>query len=394
MMKYICSSTLLFMTIVIFNSCQSIKKSFESKDYDKVITLFLKENNFDDNELSMFEQSYNAAFERDKQQVLLLKSINNGERWEEIFNLYTKINNRQNEVLRLLPLHYTNGEEAKIETFNFGNVLEESKLNAAQYYYDQGLKLYNSGKKSAIRESVDYFTASTKFFINYKDVNELIEQAKNKGKNHVLILIDKNPTLLVPPAFEQQILNNLKITKNNTWVEIENYKNSNKEYDYVVKLNIYDIQVSPDILKEYNFSEEKTIADGWQYVLDDRGNVKKDSLGNDIKVQKYKKISCQVRETRMSKTAQVFSDATIYNASTRQIQKQDRCTGNTAFNYSYYQYNGNRDALSSSTLSKLNIPPTMFPSSLDMVGQSATEITRCYSDFINKNYSLFSYTAP
>ncbi|HRG36386.1 MAG TPA: hypothetical protein PK355_08870, partial [Chitinophagales bacterium] len=189
------------MTIVIFNSCQSIKKSFESKDYDKVITLFLKENNFDDNELSMFEQSYNAAFERDKQQVLLLKSINNGERWEEIFNLYTKINNRQNEVLRLLPLHYTNGEEAKIETFNFGNVLEESKLNAAQYYYDQGLKLYNSGKKSAIRESVDYFTASTKFFINYKDVNELIEQAKIRGKNHVLILIDKNPALLVPPAF-------------------------------------------------------------------------------------------------------------------------------------------------------------------------------------------------
>jgi len=128
---------LISSLIILLVSCQSIKKSFESRDYESVISQFLKSNNFDDEELSMFEKSYKAAFERDKQQITVLKSLNNGERWEEIFDLYTKINTRQNNVLRLLPLHYTNGDEAIIETFNFSSVLEESKQNAAQFYYDR-----------------------------------------------------------------------------------------------------------------------------------------------------------------------------------------------------------------------------------------------------------------
>ncbi|MBP8191952.1 MAG: hypothetical protein KAX69_00005, partial [Chitinophagales bacterium] len=101
-MKLFRQLSILLLSITIF-SCQSIKKSFESRDYDSVISQFLKTNNFDDEELSMFEKSYKAAFDRDKQQITVLKSLNNGERWEEIFDMYTKINTRQNSVLRLLP---------------------------------------------------------------------------------------------------------------------------------------------------------------------------------------------------------------------------------------------------------------------------------------------------
>lgn len=368
-----------------------MKKSFESRDYDRVITQFLKENKFDDDELQLFEKSYKAALERDKEKIAVLKSLNNGDRWEEIFDLYTKINTRQNNVLRILPLHYTNGEQANIETFNFSSVLEESKQNAALYYYDQGLKLFNSGVKSSIRQSVDYFTASKKFYINYKDVNELIDQAELKGKNYVLLLVEKNPVLLLPPAFEQSILENIKLTQRDNWVNIDYKRKDNVVYDYVVKLNLYDIQVSPDALKEYNFTEEKTIADGWQYVLDDRGNVKKDSLGNDIKIQKYTKISCQVRETRMSKTAQIFGDATVYDAQTKDYLRNQKCTGNAAFDYSYYQYNGNKEALSAATLSKLGNPPMLFPNTFDMVERSKEELIRCYQDFIYANYNAFAY---
>lgn len=389
-MKKIRQFIILFFSIAIF-SCQSIKKSYESRDYDGVINQFLKENKFDDEELSMFEKSYKAAFERDKEQVATLKSLNNGDRWEEIFDLYTKINNRQNSVLRLLPLHYTNGDEAVIETFNFSNVLEESKQNAAQYYYDQGVKLLNSGNKSSIRQSVDYFTASKKFYINYKDVNELIEQALVKGKNYVLLLVEKNPTLMVPISFEQSILDNVKLTQKNSWVNIDDRRKDNVVYDYVVKLNLYDIQVSPDALKEYNTTEEKTIQDGWQYVLDGNGNVKKDSSGNDIKVPKYSKITCNVRETRMNKTAQVFGDATIYDAQTKDYLRNQKCTGNAAFDYSYYQYNGNKDALSAATLSKLGNPPALFPNTFDMVERSKAELIRCYQDFVTANYNAFAY---
>ena len=339
----------------------------------------------------MFEKAYKAALERDKEQIATLKSLNNGDRWEEIFNLYAKINARQNSVLRLLPLYYMNGSKANIETFDLNAALEESRQNAAQSYYDQGVKLLNSGIKSSIRQSVDYFTASKKFYINYKDVNELIDQALSKGKNYVLLLVEKNPSLMVPPSFEQNILDNVKLTQKDQWINIDYRRKENVVYDYVVKLNLYDIQVSPDALKEYNTTEEKTIADGWQYILDGNGNVKKDSSGNDIKVPKYSKITCQVRETRMNKTAQVFGDATIYNAQTKDYLKNQKCTGNAAFDYSHFQYNGNKDALSDATLKKLGNPPALFPNSIDMVERSKDELIRCYQDFVLTNYNAFAY---
>lgn len=381
----------ILISIFLF-SCQSIKKSYESRNYDSVIEQFLKLNNFDDEELSMFEKSYKAALDRDKEKIINLKNINNGERWEEVFDLYTKINTRQNNVLRILPLHYINGDQANIETYNFNSALEESRQNAAQNYYEQGLKLLNSGLKSSIRQSVDYFTASKKFYINYKDVNELIEEALTKGKNYVLLVVEKNPTLLVPPAFEQSILDNVKLTqRDDEWVNIDYRQNQNITYDYVVKLNLYDIVVSPDALKEIYTTEEKTIEDGWQYVLDSKGNVQKDSLGNDVKIPKYSKITCQVKETRMNKTAQIFGDATIYDAQTKDYIKNQKCMGNSTFNYSYYQINGNRSALSNATLLQLNNAPRNFPNTFDMVELSKAQLNRCYQDFVSNNYNAFAY---
>ena len=377
--------------IITLVSCQSIKKSYESRNYDSVVSQFIKKKKPSDEEISMFVQSYKAALDRDKEQILTLKSLNNGDRWEQIFDLYSKINTRQNNVLRLLPVYYSNGSKAVIETFDLNAALEESRQNAAQSYYDQGLRLLNSGIKSSIRQSLDYFNASKKFYINYKDVNELMDEALAKGKNYVLLMVDKNPSLMVPPSFEQSILDNVKLTSQDQWVNIDYRKKDNVVYDYVVKLNLYDILVSPDALKEFNTIEEKTIEDGWQYVLDSRGNVKKDSLGNDIKVPKYTKISCQVKETRMNKTAQVFGDVTVYDAHTKEYIKNQKCTGNAAFDYSYFQYYGNRDALSTATLGKLGNPPALFPNSFDMVDRSKNELIRAYQDFITANYNAFAY---
>ena len=381
----------LFLVIVFLGACQSIQKSFESRDYDSVISQFTQKKKVSDEEISMFEKAYKAALERDKQRISQLKTINNGERWEEIFDLYTQINNRQNNVLRVLPVYYTNGSKADIEIFGLSAALEESRQNAAQSYYDQGVKLLNSGVKSSIRQSLDYFSASKKFYINYKDVNELMDQALMKGKNYVLLLVEKNPALMVPPAFEQSILDNVKLTQKDDWVNIDYKQKQNVTYDYVVKLNLYDIVVTPDALKEIHTDEEKTVEDGWQYVLDYNGNVKKDSLGNDIKVPKYTKITCHVKETRMNKTAQIFGDATIYDAQTKDYIKNTKCTGNAAFDYAYIQINGNKNALSVATLQKLNNAPALFPNTFDMVKRSKSELIRCYQDFITTNYNAFAF---
>lgn len=391
-MKYHYKLLLFIPLFILVFSCQSIKKSFESRDYDRVIDQFTKsKKKVSDEEITMFVKAYKAALDRDREKILTLKNLNNGERWEQIFDLYSAIEARQNAVLKVMPVFYSNGSKANIETFNLSAALEESRENSAQYYYDQGLKLLNTGRKSSIRQSLDYFAASKKFYINYKDVNELIEQAIETGKNYVLLIVEKNPNLLLPPSFEQSILDNVKLTQKNQWVNIDYRMRSDVTYDYVIKLNLYDIFISPESVKEFNTIEDKLIQDGWNYVLDSKGNVMKDSLGNDIKTPKYSKIICQVKETRLNKSVQVFGDVTLYDALTRDYIRNTKCTGNAAFDYSFVQISGDRNALSAATLQKLNNPPMPFPSTFEMVERSKDELIRCYQDFILNHYSLLSY---
>jgi hypothetical protein len=390
-MKYLIYSLILIFALNL-SSCTSVKKSYEKRDYEEVVSRFLDKNKYDDLDLSYFEKSYTRVVESDKAKILALKTINtNGERWEEIFDLYAKINERQNKLLRLFPLNYTNGEKANIEIFNFTAALDEARINAAEFYYDQGIKLLRSGIKSQIRQSLEYFNASKKYYISYKDINDLIAEAEFKGKNYVLLIVDKNPAIFLPPSFEQSILDNVKLTNPDQWVNIDYKPKENVNYDYVVKLNLYAVNVSPDALKETSETEEKTIEDGWQYLLDSKGNVKKDSLGNDIKVPKYTKISCVVKATTMNKTAQVIGDATIYQYATKDYLKNTKCTGNATFDYVFYQIAGNKNALSTETINKLNNPPRNFPSTFEMIELSKNELIKCYQDFILSNYNAFAY---
>lgn len=386
---YLISS--FFILLLSLSGCQSIKKSYDSRNYDQVVRLFLEKKKISDEEISLFEKAYAAVLERDKEKIKTLKSLNNGDRWEEIFDIYSAIQTRQNAILKVLPLYYSDGRKASIETFDLSAALEESRQNAAQSYYDQGLKLLNSGKKQSIRQSLEYFSASRKFYINYKDVNELMEIAMEKGKNYALLIVDKNPMLLLPPSFEQSIVDQLQLTQKDQWVHLDYREKSGINYDYIVKLNLYSIQVSPESVKEIHTTEEKRVEDGWQYVLDERGNVKKDSLGNDIKIPKYKTIQCKVKEVRMQKTAQVFGDATIYDGFTKSFVRSTKCTGNAAYNYSFYEIFGDKQALSTATLQKLHLPPGVFPNTFEMVEQSKNELIRCYQDFISRNYQQLAY---
>lgn len=53
-------------------------------------------------------------------------------------------------------------------------------------------------------------------------------------------------------------------------------------YDYEIKLCIIDIVISFEVVREREYVDSCNIQDGFEYVLDECGNVVKDLLGNDI----------------------------------------------------------------------------------------------------------------
>ena len=59
------------------------------------------------------------------------------------------------------------------------------------------------------------------------------------------------------------------------------------------------------------------------YVLDKKGNVMRDSLGNDIKQKKYKTLQCALVETIQSKACRIDGDVEVIQMNPNKVLKKD-----------------------------------------------------------------------
>ena len=122
-------------------------------------------------------------------------------------------------------------------------------------------------------------------------------------------------------------------------------------YDYYVDLVLQFIDISPDLVSDKDYVEKKTIEDGFTYVLDSKGNVMKDSLGNDIKVKKYKEITCTVIETLQQKDCTIKGNLEIISVNPKQLLKKEPVAATTHFEHLSARAIGDINALKPETKS-------------------------------------------
>jgi hypothetical protein len=188
------------------------------------------------------------------------------------------------------------------------------------------------------------------------------------GMTNILFKIQNQTGIPFHPNFEEELLKISLTDMNGQWLNFDTQQTDGLEYDYNIFLNIKFISVSPEQVNTNNWFETKDIQDGWQFVYDSHGNVMKDSLGNDIKVPKYKTISCSVSETVLHKQSIISGYIDFYNNVTKQLIKTEPITAETYFDNVFTQANGDFDALKFETLQKLNhSQPIPFPSDVDMI---------------------------
>ena len=122
---------------------------------------------------------------------------------------------------------------------------------------------------------------------NFKDIRELMDQAHFIGTVFVLVAVKNETNQIVPTRLEDDLLNLDTYGLNNKfWTSYHSTPLSDISYDYSMDLELKRINISPEHVYEKQQLRELEVVDGWGYVLDENGNVAKDSLGNDIKQDK------------------------------------------------------------------------------------------------------------
>jgi hypothetical protein len=154
---------------------------------------------------------------------------------------------------------------------------------------------------------------------------------------------------------------------NTRWLNFDTFENENITYDHLLVLNVTDIVFSPESLERQIIRESKEIQDGTRYDLDSDGNVKKDSLGNDIRVPNFVEVSAEVTEIVQQKSAYVSGALDIYELASDQLVSTESMAVEWIFENRYGTLSGDERALSEESEELVGGDELPFPSNEQMV---------------------------
>jgi hypothetical protein len=371
----------------MLSSCTSVTKLVDQGRYDDAIELAVKKlqgkKNKKTKHVEALETAINKVNEQDLNQIEYFKAQNKPENWDKIHSILNGIDRRQNMVQPLLPLVSEDGYQAKFNFVRVEPMLIDAEQKSANYHYEQGQRLLEraeKGDKIAAKRAYEEFQSIDLHFKHFKDKEILKERALILGMVNVLIKVENDAEVILPADFQKE-LTRIDIRElEDMWTRYYTKDPGDINFDYHAAIVIDRLEITPEREKEVIYIDEKEIKDGFEYELDSNGNVKKDSLGNDIKVDKYIKVRAEIFELYRHKAALVSGKVIYKDLRTGEVVSSRPVNVDAVFESYASKFNGDKRALSSKTQRRLRSKPLPFPSDYDLTMQAADNLKEILAD--------------
>jgi len=384
--------SLLMIVLIGQSSCRMSQVAINSGDYQDAVERSvhkLRNNKKKNKAILELEQAYTKANQQDLARINRLYNEGLNENDLAIYELYRDLDARQDLVTPLLPLYIKKEDRnARIKTDNYNNQLAEFRKKAADYLYDESVSLLASNGKFAAREAHRLLRKLDNFYPNYRNVRNLLGQASDMGTNKILFELENHTGLPLPPNFNRE-LHKISVTElDGMWSDFDTEEKAGVDYDYVIVMNLEEINMSPDVLTQDIYTREKEVEDGWKYVLDAKGNVLKDTLGNDVKVPVYKMVFAHVKETIQHKETTLIGSIDFRTVDNGELLGSFPLATTAAFDNRFATIQGDRRALESQDTRLLNGGVQAFPSDADMLMNGIRQMKPLVLDAIYDNKML------
>jgi len=360
-----------FLAVLLLTGCGSTTKKLQQGNYDAVIEKttkkLIRKANADD--ATEMDRAFRLANERDLERIKFLKMENNPDNYDEIFRRFNMLKERQRKVRTVTPLT-VDGKTFSYEYVDYDAELVNAKRKAADYFYNNGKGLLeNALQKDDFRNAYYQLMKASEYSGGqFAQIDELIYDARMKGISRVIVEVGNQAALQLPPQVENDLISFDTRGLDNEWVEYHfKHLSENVVYDYAVIVKLLSIMVSPDDTKDVDEIFNKRISDGFDYVLDAGGNVMKDTAGNDIKLQKFKDITCTLIETRQFKSVEIRGEVEIMSMNPNRLMQKEPFGATNQFQHSSARAIGDIGALTEEALLKTKQEKIPFPTDVEMV---------------------------
>ncbi len=374
-----------FSSLLFLISCSGVKKTQEAintGNYPNAINNALK--NLADNKdkksnqpyVLMLEEAFKKNTDRELQQIAFLTKDGNPANLEKIYNGYVQLNEIQYRIQPLLPLRIN--DENRNASFNFKDYDDKIikwKNKLSEYLYNNATVLLSEGTtKFDFRKAYDDFKYLDEINPGYSDTRQKMDAAYAKGLDYVKVQIFNESDQIIPGRLQEELLNFNTYGLNNLWTQYHANPLQGQKYDYEMQLAFRNIIISPEQVKERQVIKEKQISDGYETLRDKNGVVVKDSLGKEIRVEKFKTVRSNFYQFTQFKTAQVVGNVSFVDLQTLQQLNSYPLSSEFVFEHNYANYQGDKRALDNDMISMLNLRAVPFPSNEQMVYDAGEDI--------------------
>ncbi len=354
---------------LLMSSCRSVEKMIDQGNFDtalhKLERKIAGKDRIKTSHVQWIEETFKKVTDRDMARVKLLASSSRSDDWRTIISMYEKISRRQEGISALLPIISKDGYRAE---FSFVR-LEELIKNAIDTHQDLTyseastyLDAARKGDKLSAKKAYEKFNALWRFDTHYQDAHVLQEEAWKLGTQHVRVSVENFTATGLDTWVEEEILHNFKDDK---WVKYHINGGNHIQMDHYLTVRLNALDFSPERIREKRYGDRKEIEDGFEYVLDENGNVLKDSLGNDVKNPVFKTITARIIETHLHKSALLHANLVVESARGKAEVRRSLDT-EIVFDHHFAEFQGNRKALSKQSRALIQIEPLPFPTNHQM----------------------------
>jgi hypothetical protein len=366
-------------------SCSSAKRTQEAINTGNYLSAIntavakLKENKArkgNEDIILLLEEAFAKNAAREERDINFLKKDGNAANFEKIYNSYNHLSAIQDKVAALLPLRVVSeGRDASFNLKDYSNDILNSKTKLSSYLYSNATNLVSSAStKYDYRQAYNDLLYLDKINPGYKDTKQKIEDAHQKGIDFVKVKAYNASNVVIPQDLEDDLLNFNTYGLNDLWTQYHTNPQKGTDYNYEMILEFVSINISPEMINQRRIVKEKEIKDGFKYVLDDNGNVAKDSLGNDIKTDNFITVKSVFRERQQLKESNITAKVSYYDLNTNQMVNSYPITSGFIFEHFYGSYSGDKRALDEELIEMSTRHPIPFPSSEQMIYDSGEDL--------------------
>ena len=376
---------------VILSGCGSSKKQLERGNYDAAISEAvrqLRKDADDSKQIATLERSYTIANEQDLERIRFLKIEGRPQNYDEIYLTYKRLADRQSLVRTVLPLK-DGGRTIEFPYVDYMQEMIAAKKKSADFYYNHGMELMKTGLKDSYRQAFAEFVRAKEYVGDYEGIDNKIQESKYMGMSRVFVSLQNSTMIKFPPEFEEDLLSVDLQALNSEWVEFHTINlDKNTKYDYFINVNVRNILISPDQTSQLDSVIKRDVEDGYSYQLDKKGNVMKDTLGNDIKMKKYKTLQCALISTLQTKSCRIEGDIETIQVNPDKVLKKDPIGAQSTFENISARALGDLGALNASQLARTKTQIVPFPSDTEMVLRCSESLKQAIRGSIQTNRRL------